>query len=64
MENANRVPRPEVTFSQYLDECGDLRVVQAMLGHQSLSTTDRYLRPANQVQLRQAMAGRRYGAAS
>lgn len=47
--------------TEILDECGDLRVAQALLGHQSVATTDAYLRPASMDQLRTAMAGRRYG---
>lgn len=46
--------------SDVLDVCGDLRVVQEMLGHQNLATTSIYLRRAGLPQLRQAMGGRRY----
>lgn len=46
--------------SDVLDVCGDLRVVQEMLGHQHLSTTAIYLRRANLGQMRSAMEGRRY----
>lgn len=46
--------------SDVLDICGDLRVVQEMLGHQSLATTSIYLRRAGLRQMRPAMAGRRY----
>jgi site-specific recombinase XerC len=46
--------------SDVLDECGDLRVVQEMLGHEHLSTTAIYLRRAGIGKLRDAMEGRRY----
>ena len=46
--------------SDVLDECGDLRVVMEMLGHQNLATTSIYLRRANIPQLRTAMNGRTY----
>lgn len=46
--------------SDVLDECGDLRVVQEMLGHQNLATTAIYLRRANLPQMRTAMEGRHY----
>lgn len=48
--------------SDVLDECGDLRVVQAMLGHENLATTAIYLRRASAVQMREAMEGRSYTA--
>ena len=41
--------------SEVLDACGDLRVVQQLLGHAHLSSTSVYLRRANLVQLREAM---------
>ncbi len=46
--------------SDVLDRCGDLRVVQQMLGHSQLATTSIYLRRAGLSQLREAMEGRRY----
>lgn len=46
--------------SDVLDMCGDLRVVQEMLGHQNLATTSIYLRRAGLPQMRSAMAGRAY----
>lgn len=46
--------------SDVLDSCGDLRIVQEMLGHQHLSTTSIYLRRANLGQMREAMEGRSY----
>jgi site-specific recombinase XerD len=42
--------------SNLLERCGDVRLVQAFLGHQSLVTTDRYLRQANVEQMRAALA--------
>lgn len=50
--------------SDVLDECGDLRVVQSMLGHAQLATTSIYLRRANLGQMRSAMEGRTYSASS
>lgn len=50
--------------SDVLDVCGDLRVVQAMLGHEHLSSTSIYLRRAKLDQLRAAMEGRDYGQAA
>jgi len=38
----------------------DVRAVQEMLGHQSLATTEAYLRKASVHRLREAMAGRSY----
>ena len=46
--------------SDVLDKCGNVRTVQTMLGHQSLATTQIYLRRADLGQLREAMAGRDY----
>lgn len=46
--------------SDVLDACQDLRVVQAMLGHQHLATTSIYLRRASLGQMREAMEGRAY----
>lgn len=46
--------------SDVLDACQDLRVVQAMLGHQHLATTSIYLRRASLGQMREAMEGRTY----
>lgn len=46
--------------SDVLDECGDLRVVQEMLGHQNLATTAVYLRRARLGKMREAMEGRTY----
>jgi len=50
--------------SDVLDQCGDLRVVQAMLGHEHLSSTSIYLRRAALGQMRTAMEGRDYNAAA
>lgn len=47
--------------SDVLDECGDLRVVQEMLGHRSLATSSVYLRRADIGKMRAAMEGRTYG---
>lgn len=46
--------------SDVLDQCGDLRVVQQMLGHEHLSTTAIYLRRASAESIRAAMEGRDY----
>jgi site-specific recombinase XerD len=46
-----------------LDRCGDVTVVQDMLGHQSLTTTQMYVHAASRPRLRVAMAGRTYGSA-
>ena len=46
--------------SDVLDRCHDLRIVQQMLGHQSLATTERYLRVADLDRMRRAMEGRPY----
>ncbi len=46
--------------SDVLDACHDVRLVQQMLGHASLATTQRYLRRADLNQLREAMGGRDY----
>lgn len=48
--------------SDVLDECGDLRVVQEMLGHRSLATSSIYLRRADIGRMRKAMEGRDYRA--
>lgn len=48
--------------SDVLDACGDLRVVQEMLGHSQLATTSIYLRRAGLGKMRTAMAGRDYSA--
>lgn len=50
--------------SDVLDECSDLRVVQAMLGHRNLATTSVYLRRADIERMRDAMSGRHYGASA
>jgi site-specific recombinase XerC len=41
--------------SNLLDRCGNVRVVQEVLGHVSLATTQRYLRHATLEQVRAAM---------
>ncbi len=41
-----------------LDQCGDIRVVQAMLGHARLDTTERYVRRVDLAAMRVAMEGR------
>ncbi len=46
--------------SDVLDKCKDVRVVQQMLGHESLATTQIYLRSADLGRMRKAMAGRDY----
>lgn len=46
--------------SDVLDRCGNVRVVQTMLGHASLATTEVYLRIASMEQLQEAMEGRDY----
>lgn len=46
--------------SDVLDHCGDLRVVQTMLGHENLATTAIYLRRKSASQMREAMGGRTY----
>lgn len=47
--------------SDVLDQCGELRVVQEMLGHANLATTAVYLRRAGTARMREAMEGRVYG---
>lgn len=42
------------------DRCGNLRIVQEMLGHSLASTTSRYLGTADLDAVRAAMQGRRY----
>jgi integrase/recombinase XerC len=49
--------------SDVLDVCHDLRLVGQMLGHQSLQSTQIYLRRADLGAMRLAMAGRDYRAA-
>lgn len=44
--------------SELLDECGDLRIVQAALGHANISTTSTYVGAANQATMRAAMEAR------
>lgn len=46
--------------SDVLDKCGDLRVVQALLGHSNIATTSIYLRRASLANMREAMEGREY----
>jgi site-specific recombinase XerD len=46
--------------SDVLDQCGDLTVVQEMLGHSNLQNTSIYLRRARIIDLRTAMEGRTY----
>jgi site-specific recombinase XerC len=46
--------------SDVLDRCGDLRLVQNLLGHGNVATTSVYLRRASLGQLRNAMEGRDY----
>lgn len=46
--------------SDVLDRCGDLRVVQEMLGHRNLATTAVYLRRSQLGAIREAMEGRTY----
>lgn len=46
--------------SDVLDRCGDLRLVQNLLGHGNVATTSVYLRRASLGKLRDAMEGRDY----
>ena len=50
--------------SDVLDRCHDVRIVQQMLGHESLATTQIYLRSADLGALREAMSGRDYSKAA
>lgn len=50
--------------SDVLDHCGDLRVVQQMLGHQHLSSTSVYLRRVGARRMLEAMEGRKYAPAA
>jgi site-specific recombinase XerC len=50
--------------SDVLETCRNVRIVQQMLGHTSLQTTQIYLRAANLDDLRTAMEGRAYGTSS
>lgn len=43
-----------------LEACGDIRVVQAMLGHANVATTSIYLGRPDLTKMRQAMEGRDY----
>lgn len=49
--------------SDTLDQCGDIRVVQEVLGHAHLSTTAIYLRRRTAAQMMDALSGRDYGTA-
>lgn len=47
--------------SDALDKCGNVRTVQEILGHASLSSTQVYLRRADLDQMLEALEGRSYG---
>jgi site-specific recombinase XerD len=47
--------------SDVMERCKNIRTVQAVLGHASLSSTEIYLRQANLAQMRDALEGRAYG---
>ena len=46
--------------SDVMDKVGDVRIVQAMLGHARIETTALYLRPTGLDKMREAMEGRDY----
>ena len=45
--------------SELLDGCDNVRIVQEFLGHASLATTERYLRPHSKAEMRAAQAAAR-----
>jgi integrase len=47
--------------SDVMDSSGDIRIVQAMLGHVRIESTAFYLRPVPLDKMREAMEGRNYG---